>query len=395
VLPAQTEAFVSPVEDGIAYDVRVRARNPLGPRSSWATVTGHVVIGKTAPPDDVTGFSAAVNGGVVVFRWQPVADVDLAGYDIRYGSEGSAWAAKAAVTTTTRGTQVTTAAVPPGAWEFAIKAVDTSGNPSNSAATSNAVVTSASDQQVVAYQSNAPDWMGTTYSLAWGDPAALAWAGDPGVQAWSPSSGVGAGFVKHWTGVLLPDSTKLAADMTDGELWESFVASPESDCLYEGPEIDLGQDGTVRVWAAITSTLGPGETAGSSDPDLEITYRTSAGSYGAFVPWTIGTVTARYIRARIHVHTERGLPVVSGFSVTVDCPVREETGTGVVVGAGGTAITFATPFFTTPNVQITPQGSAARLACASGTGKTGFTAHVYSDSGSEVGGLVDYRAKGV
>ncbi len=84
-----TEEFIWDVEDGVLYDIRVRSVNSLGVASDtsdpWAqTVSNHFVEGKSALPANVTGFSAQQNGNVIVLRWSQVADIDLAGYEIRF-----------------------------------------------------------------------------------------------------------------------------------------------------------------------------------------------------------------------------------------------------------------------------------------------------------------------
>ena len=41
-----------PVEDGVAYDIRLRAVSLEGLVSEWAEVLAHVVVGKTTPPSE-------------------------------------------------------------------------------------------------------------------------------------------------------------------------------------------------------------------------------------------------------------------------------------------------------------------------------------------------------
>ena len=72
-------ATVTDAEEGVAYDVRVRSINGIGARSGWLRTNGHVVVGKTAPPDDVPWFD--MNGTEV--RWGEVTNKDLAGYALR------------------------------------------------------------------------------------------------------------------------------------------------------------------------------------------------------------------------------------------------------------------------------------------------------------------------
>ncbi len=364
-----TEAFVFEVEDGASYDVRARAINALGVKSDdadpWAaTVTGHVVAGKSAPPADVTGFSAAQNGAAMNFRWAQVADLDLAGYEIRLTPVGgTAWADATPLTEVTRGTAITNAQVPPGDWTFFIKARDTSGNESVNAATADAAM-EAADFDVILQTEQAPRWPGTLTNM-----------------------------VKHYTGVLVPDSQNLAS--ADGfETFDQFVVNPVPSAIYEAPQFDIDFDDTVRVWGDITSALGPGETVGVADPRLEIDYRLGAGAFDGFEPWNIGNVEARFLKLRLNLDTSKGVAKVTGFKPTVDLLERTEGASGVAVGAGGSAITFARRFHTTPRVAVTADGTTALIATKEAVSVTGFTAHVFNTGGSDVGGTVDWQSTG-
>ncbi len=364
-----TEAFVFEVEDGVSYDVRARALNALGVKSDdagpWAaTVTGHIVAGKSAPPADVTGFSAAQNGDAMNFRWVQVADLDLAGYEIRLAPVGgTAWADATPLTEVTRGTAITNAQVPPGDWTFFIKAKDTSGNESVNPDTADAAMLAA-DFDVILQTEQAPRWPGTLTDM-----------------------------VKHYTGILVPDSQNLAS--ADGfETFDQFVVNPVASAIYEAPEFDIDFDDTVRVWGDITSALGPDETVGVAAPDFEIDYRQDAAAYDGFEPWTIGNVDARFIKQRLVLDTAKGVAKVTGFKPTVDLLERTEGASAVVVGAGGLAINFARRFHATPRVAVTAEASAARIATKDAVSVTGFSAHVFDTGGTEVGGTVDWQATG-
>lgn len=358
------EVFVFEVEDGIAYDVRVRAVNSLGVRSAFTTASNHVVVGKSAPPADVTGFTAAQNGAAMNFRWDQVADLDLAGYEIRFNPQGAtAWGDATRLTEVTRGTAITNAQVPPGDWTFLIKAKDTSGNESMGAARADAEMVAA-DFNIIHQAAQAPRWLGTL-----------------------------SGFVRHHSGVLVPDSQNLASD--DGfETFDSFVPNPVASATYEAPAFDVDFDDTVRVWADIASALGPGETTGVADPALQIDYRKDSGAFDGFEPWTIGNIDARFVKFRLALDTAKGLAKVTGFKPTVDLFERTEGAKGVIVGAGGQAFAFARAFHVTPRVAVTVDGTTALIATKENVTTTGFTAHVFSAGGSDVGGTVDWQATG-
>ena len=73
------------IVDGISYDVRVRAipsTFSVANRSAWRTVTGHTLIGKTAPPQDITRFEmSSLTNGDRFSDW----NIDNADPDVRAG----------------------------------------------------------------------------------------------------------------------------------------------------------------------------------------------------------------------------------------------------------------------------------------------------------------------
>ena len=360
----QTGTFVWDVEDGLAYDVRVRAVNTLGVKSAWTTAAGHVVAGKTTAPAEVTGFTAAQNGNAMNFRWSQVPDLDLAGYEIRFNPQGTAtWADATPLTEVTRGTAITNAQVPPGDWTFLIKARDTSGNESATAARADAKMETA-DFDIILQEAQAPRWPGPVN-----------------------------GFVKHHTGVLVPDSQNLASD--DGfETFDLFVPNPVASAIYEAPAFDVDFDDTVRVWGDVVSALGPGETLGVADPALEIDYRKNASAFDGFEPWSIGNIEARFVKLRINLDTSKGVAKVTGFKPTVDLIERTEGAKAATVAAGGQAIAFAQQFHTAPRVAATVDGTSALIATKENVTTTGFTAHVFNTGGTDVGGTLDWQATG-
>jgi hypothetical protein len=71
--------------DGLVYNVRARSYNAIGVRSAFVEGS-HQVVGKTAPPQNVTGFSVNVVGTEAHLSWVPVTDLDLSHYRIRHSS---------------------------------------------------------------------------------------------------------------------------------------------------------------------------------------------------------------------------------------------------------------------------------------------------------------------
>jgi len=81
------------LEDGL-YDFRARAINTFGIKGEWYYHNEVAASAGLAPPSNVTGFVAEVNGSVITLDWEAIPDLDLSYYRIRYSPEiaGSTWA---------------------------------------------------------------------------------------------------------------------------------------------------------------------------------------------------------------------------------------------------------------------------------------------------------------
>jgi hypothetical protein len=105
-----------------------------------------------------------------------------------------------------------------------------------------------------------------------------------------------------------------------------------------------------------------------------------------------GDVNARYFRKLVMLQSPAW--PTSAVKPTLDVAAHTESAMGIVIGASGTAITFTNRFHFTPNIQLTVQGGTGYTASFTAQSATGFTAHVYNSSGSEIGGTIDWTATG-
>lgn len=347
------------------YYVSIHALTNLGVRSAESNHTQIILVGNTIPPADVTGFVAYQNQDVVVFSWNPVTDVDLRGYEIRYGPTGSvSWNSATPLTIAERGSEVTSALISPGVWTFFIKAQDTTDIYSTNAAQDNLVVVGISTSVRNIYQN--PDWLGTK-----------------------------TGFVKHWTGKLIPDDQNLASSYTNFEWCDTFVPTPVAVCSYESPEIDIDFNDTVRAWAVVDGVLGPGVSSGTLDFPKLIDTRLNGGSYDGYLPLLIGFEEGRYFKFKFTHNPSAGKAVITQFQTALDKAQVTLSERGLVINVGGTAITFAAPFHNIPSVTATAISGSAVFAVISSITTTGFTASVFNAAGTDVGGTINFTAIGV
>ena len=132
---AQGVAWIWPVKDGQAYNVRIRFVNTVGVPSAFIT-TGHTVVGKSAPPSDPTSLTYAIETTGARLSWAAIGDADRAGYEIRTGASWAAGAFVAKVTSSEYLSKPTTS----GSYVYWVKSLDTTGNYSTNAATATVVV---------------------------------------------------------------------------------------------------------------------------------------------------------------------------------------------------------------------------------------------------------------
>lgn len=119
------------------YNFRVRAQDTSGIfRSEWATLASLTLNGKNKKPEDVTGFTAAIEKYGVLMSWLPVSDIDINFYEIRKGASWTAGTLVAKVKGTTYKWEDATEAT----YTFWIKALDTNGNESVNATSASAVL---------------------------------------------------------------------------------------------------------------------------------------------------------------------------------------------------------------------------------------------------------------
>lgn len=211
-----------------------------------------------------------------------------------------------------------------------------------------------------------------------------------------PVSALG-NFILHPTGVLVPDDLTMA-DGDNYDIFDNFLVSAPGDCYYPGAELDAGFDDTaLRVYATISSILGAGVVDGAADPALEIDYRLDAGAYDGYEAWTVGLISARYVKPLLSLDTiNDGEAVVQEFSPTIDKDLVAQSDKNVAIAAaGGSTITFPKQYHEVPRVVATAVATTGLLVVVSAPTATGFTAQVFDLTGADVGGTINWQSSGV
>jgi len=206
-----------------------------------------------------------------------------------------------------------------------------------------------------------------------------------------------------WTepvGGLITGASPPSLNTTGWQIFDAMVANPVATAYYTAPTVDTGYNDSLRVYSSMAGTLGAGESGAAANLQLSIdTWLTGGSDPNTYINWSIGFVTMRYLNARVTYSgiTAGNVSYITDFTPSIDdAPQIENNSSGpAVIAPGGTAVTFATPYHSLPNVVCTAITTGTALtASAAGISSTGFTAHVWNSSGSDVGGSINWQATG-
>lgn len=346
----ETEAYLSPVEDGQYYAVRVRAVNPyLNVKSDWTYAADHMVLGKTEPPPNITDLS--ISGAIL--NWTAIdrnVVKDLDGYVFRfhYGNNrdwGSAVPLHTGVISSSPFDLVTR---PGGTVTIMGKAVDTSGNESLS---SGNIVTN---------------------------------LGEP------PIANVVEEFAFHTD--LFPgsyESCSLVAGVLEADALDSFYGL-DSQSFYGLDNDSFYADGsyaqmqyTTSEISAVTALAGSVMTlqVDSQGVDLFIEYRLAGpgpfygadtdsfygadseplyGAPGAWVPWPGQIIAANDVyQFRVTIGAGATQGKIAAMTLTIDAPDIVEYLEDVPISAAGTVVPYTSAFTRIKTVTSTLQANSS------------------------------------
>lgn len=128
-------AYVTDVEEGVAYEFRARALATAEIYSAWSPSTLHTIIGKSSPPPALSGLYR--QAGTIYWTYEN-APVDLDGYRVRVAGgltknwlKGADWPSDGAIV---KERSIDATALGSGVTTVMVKPVDTSGNEAETAA---------------------------------------------------------------------------------------------------------------------------------------------------------------------------------------------------------------------------------------------------------------------
>jgi len=387
-----TQIFLQPVQDGQAYYIRVSFENSIA-RSAWTQI-GHTVVGKTAPPSDVTNFT--INGSTL--SWSPVTDADLDGYRLRFQAGLSQSWGDAVWLHGQGGVQQDVLTSPPftipsnigvGQATLMVKAVDTSGNESldaailvtnlGSPAIANAVQTF--DRKASGFPGTktncAVDGSGNlaanSTTLMWGtNDAAAMWSADSTTLMWAASNFAAMTYEDRVVTAGARSGSKLTISAAiQGSPWTLQYRENSTKAMWSA-------DGSTPMWASDSSTA-----MWDTPP-----YQAWPGSIIVFPDTMIDVLVTAGQGAT------QGK--ISGLTLTLDAPDISETLAKPKISSGGTRLPITKSYVAIKSVLpvVVSDGGTAVSAKQEDTQSTGPLVKTYDGTGTAVNGHVNARVEG-
>lgn len=336
--------YVTPaMQEGNAYTIEVAVLSSSGAIGA-ASSTMVTTAGKALAPGNVLAVAGLEAGGRVFLSWSAAdnpthpgtPDPDVWGYEIRRGATTDAWAAAKVIDRRDTLTMVDEGA-PVGTWRYHVKALDSVGQYSATAATCDVTVTSdaASFSADVKYHTAPTLTNMASYTLA-PDDASVYYVTEDGV-AWNTK----------FSSTLNAYANALAT-------YHNSVTSTWLGEAEDFAQIMSGQwtgvANAVALSGALISYLG---------------YSTDGSSYSYAVGLS-QKLTARFARMKHEALTTATLKVtVPTQSILASIvPRRESFAAVTTLASGGKSVQLAGAYSVAKTVQLTPLGSTFAIAVA-------------------------------
>lgn len=357
-------------------------------------------------PDDVTGFIAYQNGDYVEFMWDKVSNNDVIGYEIR---EGYSWNTATLIATMITGLKYEIKVSFKSSYKYFIKAINRAGFYSVNASTQILKIDNLSEKNIILniseiarkdgshdnteFANSIYNWqtLGGRFS-DWENLMFNETGNTPSITEDSRRfylfNTIGGKFNSDWyinetfKSICLNKVLRLKKQ-NDGTFYNSGI--------YTCKRLDLKEEMIANISVKFHSTAS---ILSGVSARIEIRVSKDGENWTEWRVFTDGQYSFRYIDFRCVMSTEdiNKTPEVNEFEVYIDVPDREETGS-LNVPIGGMIVTYQKAFNIIPIVTPYALGYGIRCEINDKT-LTNFKIRVLDVNGNDVGGNINYRARG-
>ena len=411
------------VIDGATYQVRVRAVNTIGSKSTFISTT-RAIVGGVEPPSNVEDFGVELHGqDHLKLTWTPPSansDLDISFYEIRYQNvtTGANWLNSTNLVRCPR-RKCDNAVVPARVGSYLIKAVDKNGNTS-----AEATIVTTNISAIQAYKQistftetpdifTASDQMDATFPLAVKiDPSGDVILSLDTVTNFDDTVGnfdsVEGDF--ELGGTDTTSNPNFNNTNRDAKGFYNFTNSLSLTQIFDGniePSITLDAENPYDLFDSGRGSLLFDEAKAPFDGTEQIhafhrvqiaTSTTSLADCTSFQDITqSATFKFKFAKFRLKLSNDDAQTSSNVKNIVIKLNMEERTfaESNLSTSSGSKTVTFTNPFFEAPAIGISAQNMATGdVFTISSKTVSGFTIAFANSSGGAVDRTFDYIAKG-
>jgi len=374
------------------FDIEVFSLNGALLQSNEPATETFTAQGKTAPPADVTGFTASLDpDGSVTLSWNKVADLDLQGYVIYQSAiYGTGTLVGEFLSTQAKLGQIVVA----GSYTWTIKALDTSGNESTNAVSATVAAEQPGDfvNAVNIDSTLAGALFVVTDYIADADSYVVPDTHTP------PIGGVvyiPVDAADTWATHFTDQSANTLQDLIDAGANQFLLPGLPSGTYTEVFDVGSTLSGVIVPTTTTSAYSGTAtETLLISTSADNVTFTDHPGKSSVF------TSGFRYVKiAYTYTSTSNNDVVkITALNLKVSSQLKTEIGEATYASeTGGLEVLLSTSFNSVKSVVVTPEAATAAVTAvvnSVGANNDRFNASVYDTSGNRSGQKFTYIVRG-
>ena len=347
-------SIIGDVIGGVTYYVKVVTVADTGEDGSLSDSPSSSIelLGKAAPPSDVSSFLANQSRDRLVMGWTEIDDVDVWGYEIRWGTS---WGSGQIMAFKQGNKHVTMDFRTGSGQSYWIKAIDTSGNYSETATESTITVDNIPFRNIVTEYSEQTAWTGSKTNTDTSGDNLIISAGDLSGTYETPVRDVG--YIATFLVAI-----EVITAITQGRAFND--------------------DSTTKFNSSLTERFTGAETPGAATFEIKTSEDNIAWS--DYAAYQVGDYKCRYFQIRMTLTRENvgDSLLCSTFDYYSDLPDIDEIQDGeVTVAADGDDIVFEKTYHESPAMNIVILTGDGVYGKTTGLDTTGVNIKLYDESG--------------
>ena len=362
---------------GVTYEVAVVA-NSWGARRAPSVSNTIAIAGKTEAPGTVTGLQMIQHGNIVFLTWDANSEDDLAGYEVRIGTgewRNADWIGFVAAVKDVM-PDFKTSNVPAGDMYFMVKAVNSSGIYSATAATTYETTLDRFDENILEERDEAAEgWDGTKTNMT-----------------------VEGGVLTMDNGVTTASYQTPIVDLGAGS--EGVRSLVTLLCLSSQIDRDVTWATATDTWAAITGTWAGDTESGELTKTVQIRFGNTTATWSGdtgYLNFINGEYIGRYFQVKVGLTTSSSSygAMIEKMVLKVDPPDQMEKGVEVSISAtGATNIAFSR-YHTAPSFTAIPiNGAVGDYLYITNPTSAGVDVMYYGSDNVQKAGTINWQARG-